>query len=256
MTPMILPAQEWALQHFGTADLGDVRRTRRLVIVATAMAEHPSGSLPEQAKDVHDLKATYDLLKHPEVTFEAIAAPHWQATHRQVASYPRVLVIGDTTEFDFGIHRKITGLGPTGNGRGRGFLLHSALAVVPGPGEILGLLGQTIHHRRPAPKGENSSQALKRARESEIWGHVIDTVGPPREGVEFVHVLDRGGDNFEVFCHVAQQRSQFVIRASHLNRTVHDDQGQERGLLAWLRTLPVAGSYGQKVPARKGRPAR
>jgi hypothetical protein len=38
---------KWAVETFGTAELGDLRRTDRLVKMATAIAENPSASLPE-----------------------------------------------------------------------------------------------------------------------------------------------------------------------------------------------------------------
>ena len=59
-----------------------------------------------------------------EVTFEAIAGPHWKLTKQRAQG--RVLVIGDTTEFVFGKDRQIAGIGETGNGSGQGFLLHNA----------------------------------------------------------------------------------------------------------------------------------
>lgn len=50
-----------------------------------------------------------------EVTFEAIARPHWKLTKRRATG--RNLVIGDTTELDCGKHRQIEGAGPTGKFR-------------------------------------------------------------------------------------------------------------------------------------------
>ncbi|BCL77607.1 hypothetical protein ccbrp13_00720 [Ktedonobacteria bacterium brp13] len=37
---------KWAGETFGTTELGDLRRTDRLVKMATAIAENPSASLP------------------------------------------------------------------------------------------------------------------------------------------------------------------------------------------------------------------
>ena len=71
-----------------------------------------------------DLKAAYRLFDCPDVTFERIAGPHWEQTCQQPSG--RYLLLDDTTEVEFGICREISGLGPTGNGGGRGFLLHSA----------------------------------------------------------------------------------------------------------------------------------
>ena len=39
-------AEEWAVKTFGAAELGDPRRTDRLIKVASALAAHPSASLP------------------------------------------------------------------------------------------------------------------------------------------------------------------------------------------------------------------
>ena len=119
-----------------------------------------------------DLKAAYRLFDQSEVTFEAVAKKHWEQTRHCPPG--RYLVLADTTELDFGIHREIPGLAPTGNGGGGGFLLHSGLMVAAEGEEIVGLAGQTIHYRKPVPKKENTTQRLKRDRESEIWGKVID----------------------------------------------------------------------------------
>ena len=37
--------------HFGDAQLGDVRRTRRLVRAADALVQHPGGTLPQKIHD-------------------------------------------------------------------------------------------------------------------------------------------------------------------------------------------------------------
>ena len=256
MSVVTVPVQDWAQQEFGTAKLGDLRRTKRLVKLATNMANHPSGSLPDQNESWSDLKAAYNLFDEEDVTFAGIAAPHWRNTHQRLTGTPRVLVLGDTTETDFGIHREVDGLGSTGNGGGRGFLLHSAVAVHSQTDQVFGLLGQEVYYRQPAPKRENTTQRLKRARESEIWGRVIDTVGPPPEGTQYVHVLDRGADNYEVRCHVLEQRSEYVIRLAQKNRKVVNPQGREMPLKEFLKSLPTAGTYELDVPAGPGRPAR
>lgn len=41
----------WAEREFGSAELGDVRRPRRLQQLGTAMAEHASSSLAEVCED-------------------------------------------------------------------------------------------------------------------------------------------------------------------------------------------------------------
>ena len=247
---------EWAQLNFGNCQLGDKRRTNRLMQVAEDIASNPSATLPNQMDDWGDLRAAYNLFGRKEVTFEAIARPHWELTKQRATG--RNLVIGDTTELDFGKHRQIEGLGPTGNGSGQGFLLHNALLVDADSEEIIGVAGQTIHYRDgKSKKKENRSQRLKRKRESEVWGKVIDQVGPPREDVSWVHVLDRGGDNFEVYCHLLQQRSDWVVRAAKLNRYVLAGDSEERMKLSdYLPQLELLGTYTLSLRTRPQQPAR
>ena len=113
-------------------------------------ALHPSGSLPEQAADAADLKAAYRLFGCDDVTFEDILGPHWTQTRQRPPGV--YLVLNDTTEVDFGIRRKLRGMGQTGNGGGWGFLLHSALVVGAESEAVFGLAGQRIRYRKPAPK--------------------------------------------------------------------------------------------------------
>ena len=248
---------EWAQLNFGTCDLGDKRRTKRLVQVAEQIANHPAASLPSQIERWGDLKAAYRLFDSDGVTFEAIMRPHWELTKQ--AAQGRCLVIGDTTEFDFGKDREIEGLGPTGNGSGQGFLLHNALLVQAESNEIIGVAGQTIHYRKKktSKKRENSARILKRRRESEVWGTVIDQIGKPQDGVEYVHVFDRGADNFEVYCRLLQNQDQWVIRVSKLNRYVLAGASEKRmPLNDYLPQLRTMGDYTLSLRARPGQAAR
>jgi hypothetical protein len=249
--------REWAQLNFGNCELGDKRRTNRLVQVAEDIASNPSASLPNQIERWGDLKAAYRIFDREEVTFEAVARPHWELTKQKAKG--RTLVIGDTTEIDFGRFRNIEGVGPTGNGTGQGFLLHNALMVAADSEEILGVAGQTIHYRKKkrSKKRPNASQRLKQKRESEVWGTVIDQVGRPAEDAQYVHVYDRGGDNFEVYCHLLQQRGDWVIRASKMSRYVLvGDSEQSMQLKDCLPQLKLLGSYTLSLRSRPQQPAR
>jgi len=249
-----LDTRTWAQQQFCECELGDKRRTERLIQVAQQVANNPSASFPDQMEKWGDLKAAYRLFDQDDVTFGAIARPHWEQTKNRPPG--RYLVINDTTDLDFGIHREIDGLGPTGNGGGRGFLLHNAVLVDAENESLVGVAGQRIHYRKPVRKKENDSRRLKRERESKIWGELIDDVGQPAEGVEFVHVCDRGADNIEVFCHLVEQQSDWVVRAALLNRVIVTPNDERMPVSEYLPTLPLAGTYELHVRARKKQPAR
>src|ERR1035438_4655696 len=91
------------------------------------------------------------------------------------------------------------------DGGGRGFLLHSALMVRADGHEIAGLAAQVIRYRRKVKKEVSGAKRLRRKdRESVIWGQVIDQVGPAPQNVRFIHVFDRGGDQFELYCRISR----------------------------------------------------
>ena len=54
---MLDEARHWAETQFGTADLGDARRTHRLVSTMAAIARAPNESLPRQLGSLADTKA-------------------------------------------------------------------------------------------------------------------------------------------------------------------------------------------------------
>lgn len=249
-----IDAGEWAVQQFGDCQLGDKRRTKRLIEMAKQVAKNPSASFPKQMQDWGDLKAAYRLFDREEVTLDAIAQPHWQQT-RAVAP-GRYLVLGDTTEIDFGYQRDINGLVPIGNGSGRGFLLHNALMVDAESESLIGVAGQTTFYRKKAPKKETKSQRFKRERESQVWGTVIDQIGMPDEGIELVHVFDRGADDFSVFCRLLENRGHWVVRASSMQRHILTPDGEKKRVQEYLSELSLVGTYELELRSRPQKPAR
>jgi hypothetical protein len=247
------PAQ-WAQTQFGGANLGDKRRTRRLVRVATQVAKDSMASLPNQTETWGDLKAAYRLFDEDDVSFDAVATPHWELTRN--CGPGRWLILNDTTELDFGPTRQIEGLGPVGSGTSQGFLLHNALMLEPASGAVHGLAGQELGVRKPVPKNESRTQRRKRPRESEVWGRVIEAIGPPRSGAQFVHVMDRGADDFEIFCRTGRQLCDWVVRLKSPHRRVLDGQGVARALEDVVHDVSACCCYSLRIRARPGQSAR
>ena len=59
--------------NFGGAQLGDARRTKRLLRVADAIARHPGGSLPEKMGTPAELEALYHLMKCSKFQFRTFS---------------------------------------------------------------------------------------------------------------------------------------------------------------------------------------
>lgn len=255
---VILETKEWAQVTFGECRLGDQRRTRRLIKLAEQAAARPDGSTPEQTESWGDCKAAYRLFDQEDVSFDAIIAPHCRQTRALCRPGDVKLLINDTTEVDFGYGRHVAGLGPTGNGFGRGFFLHSALMVDAVDGRVEGLAGQKRFYRKPKAKRRTAKNTRRRAadRESVVWGELVDAVGPAPTGVKWVHVDDRGADDFEVFCRIQAQGHSCVIRAARLNRWLLTPDGRRVQLNTLLQELSISGTRTLEVPAKAGQPAR
>ena len=151
-------------------------------------------------------------------------------------------------------------LGVIGDGGGRGFELHSALAVrveawtleQRPEGTVTGLFGQECRTPRPAPKGETRGQRLRRPRKSQTWAAAFQSAGRPPEGSQWIYVADRESDFYEPMQRCQQHGVDFIIR-SYQGRRLAEDAGS---LQAALDRAPVMGQSTVAVRARGGQPAR
>ena len=263
---MVLPLQTFGQVNFANAQLGDKRRTNRLVQLADSMARRPSGTLPQKFNSPKDLRAFYRLMDRDQVTHEAILASHREATCLKIKQIRGpVLILHDATELDFTNHKSLSDdMGQIGNGNRRGYIAQNSLAVNPKTRQGIGLYNQVLHHREDAPKDELTAQKRKReSRESRLWLRGAD---PLANSEKLVDVCDRGADTFEFLEHELASGRRFVIRASH-NRAIipgHGDQGssdQACYLRNYAASLPPAGHWtlsvtskvDKKVRVRKGK---
>ena len=86
------------------------------------MAQSPDRSLPQQTKDWGELLGAYRFLNNAKVTSDQIQSTHRMRVREQSRSRPLILAVQDTSELDFTAYEAVQGLGPIGDGRGRGLL--------------------------------------------------------------------------------------------------------------------------------------
>lgn len=245
--------------HFGSARLGDARRTKRLVKVADQVMSHPGGTLPQKLKNWSELMGLYRLVASDDVTHAAVIHTHCQRTRALAAATPGVVLrVHDTTELDYThVPALKDQLGQVGNGgAARGYLCHNTLAVTP-QREVLGLFSQVLHKRRQVPPGE--SRQAKHAhpdRESRLWPAGCDASGGAAPaGCTWVDVADRGADTFEFLDYLHRTDSRYVIRCARDRKLAGEDHlGADRihqRLLAYTRDLPTLGERTVTVPRQQ-----
>jgi hypothetical protein len=257
-------ARSFGEMNFSHAQLGDKRRTKRLVKLVDQMCHRPGGTLPQKFRSPADLQAFYRLVRQDDVTHAAILDAHRQAAFAEIEQRDTpVLVLHDSTELDFTTHKSLDRLGQIGGGSRRGYITHNSLAVDPQTREVIALCNQVLHRRAKVSKSETNAQRRKRkTRESLLW---LKGTEPLPGDWRLVDVCDRGADTFEFLQHEVNSGRRFVIRSSY-NRNIfvgHDDpEPSEVGKLhAYARALPAAGTWTLKVtskvevrrPRRKGK---
>lgn len=254
--------EKWAVETFGAAELGDPRRTERLVKVAAALGENPSVSLPASMRNWAETQGAYRFLGNESINHEQIMQPHWTTTLQEATGRPQVLMIGDTTDVNLSTHPATTGLGPVGRGnKAKGFFVHSVLAVDAKDKQLLGCISQQPFVREPAPEGESRAERTKRWRESLIWEESIEQIGPVPAGTQWIYVGDRGSDIFRFWQRCQELGYDHVTRVAQ-NRNVEvpaedeDEDPTAEHLKTLARRLPAQGAVAMTVAAERGRPER
>lgn len=239
--------------NFGHAQLGDRRRTQRLVKLVDQMSQHPGGTLPQKLRSPADLQAFYRLMRSRAVTHAAILNAHRQATFQQIEQLNTpVLVLHDSTELDFTTHKSLDRLGQIGSGARRGYIAHNSLAVDPRTRQVIGLCNQVLHRRdRVSPTETNAQKRKRKTRESLLW---LKGTEPLPGSWQFIDVCDRGADCFEFLEQEMASGRRFVIRSSCCRRILvgHGQPATSEvdKLHRYARTLPEAGRWTLQVTSK------
>jgi hypothetical protein len=249
---------------FGSVDLGDQRRTARLVQLADALCRHPGGTLPDKLSRPADLRAFYQLMNRRPVTHARLLQAHADETRQRLAALGSgvVLILHDATELDYTSKATLLPhLGQIGQGTRRGYICHNSLAVRADTGETLGLVSQILHHRADVPKNETLAQSRQRLdRESRLWVNGARAsgpapAGPALAGVRCIDVSDSLSDTFEYLAYEHTQQREFVLRSRENRGLLMPIAGQEY-LWDAVRQLPSQGQRSLTVLASSGRTAR
>jgi hypothetical protein len=261
MTTSLLASAQWAQREFALVELGDRRRTRRLVQMACCLAQTPTGTLPQAFPAWKDLKAAYRFLDHLEFGPPEIQQVHRQQTLAACRQAGEYLLIEDTTALDYSSHRRTEQLGFIGNGRGRGLLLHSTLAVrveawnlnQEPEGVALGLLAQQSWIRpQQGLRQQPWRQRMSRPRESDRWAKVLDQMGSPAPGCQWIYLADREADFYEPMQRCQRYGVDFIIRGFRDHKLV----GGDEHLWAALEKAPEAGMMKVALRGRQAEAAR
>lgn len=255
LTPL-LSGRNWIQHELGDAQLGDTRRTWRLVEGARAIAAHPTASLPQALGGWASLKGLYRFCVNKAVKASAILQSHVRASYERLKHTPIVLAVQDTCLLDFSAHPGTEGLGPLATKTSRGLFLHSTLAFTP-ERVPLGILAQATWVRDPETYGKKPDHKQRPIEEKESlrWLESVTRVSEARKAcpnTRFVSIADREADIYDLFAMERPNDVDLLVRSA-MDRRVEQP---EKLLRARVAAAPVAARVTLQIPRREVTPKR
>lgn len=253
-------AKAWAQEIFGGCELGDARRTKRLMDMGERLARQSGASMAKCCSgDPAAQLGSYRFLRNDAISAKEIAEGGFTAVARQAREHGRLLALEDTTTLSYR-HSVATELGMIGTSsaaKSRGYLVHSVLLVDAHSERTLGLIEQQHWRRDPAEHGKKHArkQRAYTDKESIKWQRASERVAQrlgPAMG-QVIAVCDRESDVYEYLHYKREQQQRFVVRAS-VDRCV---EGHVGPLFATLEAhARVVGHKSVPIAQRGGRKAR
>lgn len=166
------------------------------------------------------------------MSHEAIIEVQRAETLLRLKGRGKVLLVQDTTSFNFSHHPATSGLGPMENKYCRGFLAHSTLAVST-DGVPLGLVKQQVWVRKDEEVGKREQRHERpfETKESYKWVKGLPQTEDGESGHEFVIVADAEAHIYEFLDEMMEQEVDFIIRAADARGFTEEGQ-------SFLRQLP------------------
>lgn len=94
-------SEQWASEIFSQAQLGDLRRTKRLIVLASNLSDKLGQSLVQSSTSAADIEAAYRFTRNKAINAQAIAESGFLATAKRVNQYDCLLALEDTTSLEF-----------------------------------------------------------------------------------------------------------------------------------------------------------
>ena len=150
------------------AGLPDRRLTKRLGKLVEQLRQFPERSLPQVFGGWKETKAAYRFLDNERVSHAALVMGQRDETRQRIIDRDEstVLMVQDTSGFDFKHHPATDEMGPLENEHMHGFLTHSTLAV-SADGIPLGVWEQQVWVRDPEETGKRHQRHQKVFEEKE-----------------------------------------------------------------------------------------
>ena len=265
----------WIKNEFDLVSLGDERLNKRLKQIVQRVSESPESTINHACNDWAETKAAYRFFSNDTIDYKKILEGHIQSTKARCLKNSAVLVIQDTTYFNYTSHPKTKGLCALSRNRGKhkekvetlGLLMHSSLAIST-DGEPLGLLDQKIYSRpliseekkKIKLSSHNTSLPIEE-KESFRWLELLRSnhkLNFPSTS-KIITICDREADIYELFKLSNDIEMPVLVRAGQnrkVNKTSTHSEKTGEQLWTFIHKQPVIGRIQIKVPEKDNTPER
>lgn len=233
--------RDWAEREFEGLELGDKRRSERVIKVTRALAGRPGHTIPQACRSWADTEGAYRLFENEHVPSDVILREHFRHTVGRAAEEQFVGVYADGSDLDFSGLTATKGLGHLSNRNARGLDFFAVLVANPA-GQPLGLIDAKIWARDVATMGKTKDRQKKPTseKESQFW---LDGLAHAQQqlpdDLPFVYVADSEADLFDLFAAPRREGAHLLVRTGHQHRVEHP----EHLLEAAVRSTEPSGSF-------------
>jgi hypothetical protein len=243
MTFPLHHAEAWAKNTFGTAKLGDIRRTARLVDIACLMAQSSGQSAASACKgDPALVEGTYRFIRNDNIYPEKIRRAGFAQTVQSAQDIPEILALEDTTSLSYK-HQVASELGKLGKvkDKARGWWVHSVLLLNAHTTQTLGLVHQEWWCRPDNIDDASEKESGKWQAASESCRRYLGEQMP-----KVISVCDREADIYDYLNNKLTYGERFVVRGKHRRKIEESSEN----LFNHLEAQPILGGYQVAIPQK------
>lgn len=212
---VIQDPKQWVAAHFSQAELGDPRRTQRLMKTAEAKVHNmTAASIPKLVEDSAQQEGAYRFFENDKVSAEEIARSGCAYTVGCLeAEDGPILAIQDSTTLSY--DRAPEGSGPLGGPKnsGSGAWIHSTLLVDPESAQPLGLatFKSWIRSKKKVKETGRAYEDKESYRWEEAHRELCERAGERQTNL--ILVADREAEGNELLGYLCATGSRFVLRS-------------------------------------------
>lgn len=258
MNMLIKDTEQWAENLFANADLGDQRRTKRLVKLSEQMAANIGSSIVQSSDSQASVEGAYRFIRNDKIIASSIATAGFNALLSALKQASTILALEDTSTLTYkhSVKKELGHTGPRKDCAAKGMMAHSVLMVDADNENTIGL-GEQYRWCRNSKSFGKSRQRAERDycdKESYKWQRASESMATRFAPVmnNIISVCDRESDLFDYIKYKQENQQRFVVRANH-DRKLFNESFKVSEFIAKQSTEV---SYQVKIQQKGGRKSR